>query len=120
MPLMDGWQTLKQLRHITQAPVVVISAMINDELVVRALAEGAEDYVRKPFSAKELVARIEAALRRSSAADPPKAMVLPGQGLVLDLETRQVKRHDREIMLTQQEYAVLALLARHAPPTGLI
>ncbi len=56
MPLMDGWQTLKQLRHITQAPVVVISAMISDESVVRALAEGAEDYVRKPFSAKELVA----------------------------------------------------------------
>ncbi len=42
-------------------------------------------------------------------------MVLPGQGLVLDMETRQVKRHDQEIMLTQQEYAVLALLARHTP-----
>jgi len=115
MPLMDGWQTLKQLQRLTRAPVVVISAMISDEAVVRALAEGAEDYVRKPFSAKELVARIQTALRRSRPADPPKTVALPGHGLILDLETRQVKRHDREINLTQQEYAVLVLLARHAP-----
>ena len=115
MPLMDGWQTMKQLRHISRAPVVVISAMISDETVVRALAEGAEDYVRKPFSAKELAARIQTALRRSPPADLPNTRVLPVKGLVLDLDTRQVKRHDQEITLTQQEYAVLALLASHAP-----
>ncbi len=115
MPVMDGWQTMKQLRHISHAPVVVISAIISDEAVVRALTEGAEDYVRKPFSAKELIARIQAALRRSPPEDSPKTLVLPGGGLILDLETRQVKRADQEINLTQQEYALLALLATHAP-----
>ncbi len=99
MPIMDGWQTMQQLSAITMAPVLVISAIINEDSVVHALAEGAEDYIRKPFSAKEVVARVQAALRRSQLSSPPKVLVLPGKGLWINLETRQVKLHDRFIKL---------------------
>jgi two-component system KDP operon response regulator KdpE len=115
MPIMDGWQTMQQLSAITMAPVLVISAIINEDSVVRALAEGAEDYIRKPFSAKEVVARVQAALRRSQLSSPPKVLVLPGKGLWINLETRQVKLHDRFIKLSQQEYSVLAFLVQHSP-----
>jgi DNA-binding response OmpR family regulator len=63
MPKMDGWTTMSQLKDLTEAPVIIISAVVEEDIVGRALESGAVDYVRKPFSAEEVVARARNALR---------------------------------------------------------
>lgn len=63
MPKMDGWATMSQLKQLTEAPVIIISAVVEEDIVGRALESGAVDYVRKPFSAQEVVARARNALR---------------------------------------------------------
>lgn len=115
MPEMDGWETLGQLRAITDAPIIILSALSQKENVVRGLKEGADDYVAKPFVGDEVVARIEAALRRSGPNKPVSTLVFPDQGLSIDLETHQVTLRDQLIDLTPREFAVIEILARQHP-----
>ncbi len=115
MPQLDGWETMAQLREITTAPVVVISALNHADHVVRALAEGAEDYIRKPFSGKEVVARVQAAMRRTQPSEPVKVLAVPKVGLLIDLETQQVRFHDQIVKLTRHEFTILTQLSLHVP-----
>jgi len=115
MPEMDGWETLSQLRAVTDAPIIILSAVSQKEAVVRGLREGADDYMAKPFLGDEVVARVEAALRRAGPRDPVSKLTFPGVGLSIDLETRQVTFRGEIIDLTPREFAVLETLARHQP-----
>jgi two-component system KDP operon response regulator KdpE len=115
MPEMDGWETLGQLRAITDAPIIILSALSQKENVVRGLKQGADDYVAKPFVGDEVVARIEAAMRRSGPNKPVSTLVFPDQGLSIDLETHQVTLRDQLIDLTPREFAVIEILARQHP-----
>src|SRR3990172_11316550 len=84
MPEMDGWETLSQLRAITDAPIIIISALTQKEHIVRGLKQGADDYVGKPFYGDEVVARIEAAMRRSGPKTPVSKLVFPQNLLSMD------------------------------------
>jgi DNA-binding response OmpR family regulator len=115
MPEMDGWETLSQLRAVTEAPIIMLSAMSQKENVVRGLREGADDYVSKPFVGDEVVARVEAALRRSGPKEPVTKLSFPERALFLDLQTHQVTFRDQLIDLTPREFAVLEVLAKQQP-----
>ena len=115
MPEMDGWETLSQLRAITDAPIIIISALTQKEHIVRGLKQGADDYVGKPFYGDEVVARIEAALRRSGPKTAVSKLAFPENGLAMDLETHQAVYRDNLIDLTPREFAVLEVLARQYP-----
>ena len=115
MPEMDGWETLSQLRTITDAPIIILSALSQKDSVVRGLREGADDYMPKPFIGAEVVARVEAALRRAGPKSPVSKLALPSLGLALDLETRQLTFRDKVMDLTPREFAVLEVLAKNHP-----
>lgn len=115
MPEMDGWETLSQLRAITDAPIIILSALSQKADIVRGLREGADDYMPKPFAGDEVVARVEAALRRAGPREPVSKLVFPSLSLSLDLETRQLVFRDQQLDLTPREFAVLEILAKNHP-----
>ncbi|MDA1329789.1 MAG: response regulator transcription factor [Chloroflexi bacterium] len=115
MPEMDGWETLGQLRTITDAPIIILSALSQNENIVRGLEEGADDYVTKPFQSTEVVARVEAALRRSGPKVEATKLLFPDHELSIDLETHQVTLKGESIELTPREFEVLAALAKRHP-----
>lgn len=115
MPHMDGWATLSQLKNLTEAPVIIISAVIEDDVVIRALESGAVDYVRKPFSAQELVARARNALKEGTAREAAKVLEFPEWRLIIDLEARQVTQDDENMRLSPLEFSVLKTLVVNAP-----
>ncbi len=111
LPDGDGIEIARQLRSWSEMPILVLSAVGEEEQKVRALEAGADDYVTKPFGARELVARLGAALRRAGrSADEP---VIAVDGLELDLARRVVRRDGEEIHLTPIEYDLLRVLARN-------
>jgi len=113
LPGMDGFATLRALRPMTRAGVIVVSVMPGEKDKVRALDSGADDYLVKPFGTEELVARIRAVLRRQ--ADVPSGQpVLRFGDLELDLARRLVSVEGRAIHLTPTEYELLRYLALHA------
>lgn len=111
MPRADGFTLISQVRAFSRTPILVISVRGADADKIRALDLGADDFVTKPFSVPELLARIRAQLRRGSGASPS---VLTFDELTIDLERRRVTRGGREIRLTRTELALLELLATHA------
>jgi two-component system KDP operon response regulator KdpE len=115
MPEMDGWETLSQLRAITDAPIIILSALSQKEQVVRGLRGGADDYVTKPFIGDEVVARIEAAMRRAGPQSPVSVLVFPELGLSVDLKAHQVTYRGQLIDLTPREFSVLEILAKQHP-----
>jgi two-component system KDP operon response regulator KdpE len=114
LPDMDGVEVCRRVREWTQLPVVVLSAYGDEDLKVRALDEGADDYVTKPFSAPELLARMRSAMRRASVEmTPAEPIVHTGGGDVeIDLVRRQVIRDGQEVHLTPTEYDLLRVLAK--------
>ena len=111
LPDVDGVELCRRLREWSDMPVIVLSAIGDEEAKVRALAAGADDYVTKPFSPRELVARLQANLRRI-APDPEEAVISAG-ALKVDLARRTVHRGGEEIRLTPTEFDLLRLLARN-------
>ena len=111
LPNVDGFELVRRLREWSDIPVIVLSAVGDEEAKVRALAAGADDYVTKPFGPRELVARLEANLRRI-APDPEEAVITAGS-LAVDLARRTVHRDGEEIHLTPTEFDLLRLLARN-------
>jgi two-component system, OmpR family, KDP operon response regulator KdpE len=112
MPGADGFALISQIRAFSRTPIVVISVRGADADKIRALDLGADDFVTKPFSIPELLARIRAHLRRGNAA--ATSSVLTFDELTIDLERRRVTQGGREIKLTRTELALLELLATHA------
>jgi two-component system KDP operon response regulator KdpE len=107
----DGVEVCRALREWTQLPVIVLSAVGDEDFKVRALEAGADDYVTKPFSPRELVARLQAVLRRAApeAAEP----VIRADGLEIDLAAHAVRRDGDAVHLTPIEFDLLVLLARN-------
>jgi two-component system KDP operon response regulator KdpE len=111
LPDGDGMALLAELRTFSKIPVIVLSVRSGDSDKVQALDVGAQDYVSKPFSVEELLARVRAQLRDRL---PEKTQPLLDDGyLQIDLARRLVKVQQQAIDLTPKEYAVLALLAQH-------
>ncbi len=111
LPDNDGVQVCASLREWTQIPIIVLSAVGDEDAKVRALAAGADDYVTKPFGPRELIARLGAVLRRSSAG--PEEAMIEADGLQVDLAARVVRRDGEEIHLTPTEFDLLRTLARN-------
>jgi two-component system KDP operon response regulator KdpE len=111
LPDGDGIEVTRALREWTKAPIIVLSAIGEEEEKVRALEAGADDYVTKPFGPRELVARLQAALRR--ATPDPGEPVLSAQGLELDLAAHTVRLDGDEIHLTPIEFGLLTALMRN-------
>ena len=111
LPSLDGFEILREIRKDSQAPVVMLTARSDLHDVVVGLELGADDYVTKPFELPELVARIKAVLRRSTAE--PEAGVIATDGLEIDPAAFTVRRHGEEIALTATEFKLLLELVRH-------
>jgi len=111
MPRSDGFELISALRATSAVPIVVLSVRGGDADKVRALDLGADDFVTKPFSVNELLARVRAQLRRTST--PPPAL-LSFHELTIDLERRRVVQGGREVRLTPTEFSLLELLATNA------
>ena len=112
LPDLDGVEVCRRLRQWSDIPVIVLSAQGSDEWKVRALDEGADDYVTKPFSMPELLARVRVALRHHSARAIDDDPVLVVGDLTVDRARRRVTVGDREVDLTPKEFAFLEFLAR--------
>jgi two-component system KDP operon response regulator KdpE len=113
LPDLDGIEVLRRIRERSGVPVIVLSARQQADDKVEALDEGADDYVSKPFSIDELMARVRAAIRRS-APDSDAPDTLRAGGLVLDFAANRAARDGVTIHLTPTEWRLLAELARHA------
>jgi two-component system KDP operon response regulator KdpE len=114
LPDMDGQQVLKQLREWYTSPIIVLSARDQEQQKVMALDSGADDYLTKPFSTVELLARIRVALRHSARGDETNSTVLERGDLKIDLSARSVFAQNKEVHLTPIEFKLLASLARHS------
>lgn len=112
LPDMDGIDVCRELRSWMTVPILVLSVRSAEQDKIAALDEGADDYLTKPFSAGELLARIRALLRRAATIDGPPPLVAIGD-LVIDLARRRVTQADGEVPLTRTEFDILALLARN-------
>ncbi len=111
LPDGDGIELCRRLREWSEMPVIVLSAVGDEDAKVRALACGADDYVTKPFGPRELIARLEANLRRT--AHDHEDAVIETHGLQLDLARRTVSVAGHEVHLTPTEFDLLRTLARN-------
>jgi two-component system, OmpR family, KDP operon response regulator KdpE len=111
LPDGDGVEVCRRLREWSEMPIVVLSAVGDEDVKVRALAAGADDYVTKPFGPRELVARLQANLRRT--APGPEQAVITADGLEIDLGRRLVLVQGEEVHLTPTEFELLRILARN-------
>ena len=111
LPDLDGIAVTRTLREWSEMPILVLSAVGEEEQKVRALEAGADDYITKPFGARELVARLQAALRRAGRADGEPSIEV--DGLQIDLAARVVRRGGEPIHLTPIEFDLLRALARN-------
>jgi DNA-binding response OmpR family regulator len=110
LPRIDGWEVCRRLRKKTEVPVIMLTARGEEADRVAGLTLGADDYVVKPFSPRELVARVKAVLRRTQSAAVPEKSRLTYAGVILDLEKRRLSVDGRPVSLTPHEYALLEAL----------
>lgn len=113
LPDRDGREVIQALRAWSRMPIVVLSVRTDEKEKIRALDEGADDYVEKPFSMGELMARLRAALRRHVVEETGEPVFRLG-GLEVDLTARTVAANGAPVRLTPKEYELLRLLIRHA------
>lgn len=111
LPDMEGLEVLKRLREWSAAPVLVLSVRDDEQSKVAALDAGAEDYVTKPFSTPELLARLRTAQRKTRPEE--EVSVFKSGDLIVDLTARVVTRGGHKIKLSATEYALLRLFVRH-------
>jgi two-component system KDP operon response regulator KdpE len=111
----DGYQVAERVRGFSNIPIIMLTAKVREPDVLHGFESGADDYITKPFSSKELLARVRAVLRRSQTGITPreKPEIQCGD-LVIDLARRKITIRDGEIHLTETEYNVLHVLAEHA------
>lgn len=113
MPEMDGWTFLQRLREFTELPVIMLSALGEERDKVRGLRDGADDYVVKPVMRAELLARVEAVLRRSKSNAPDEEAVYRDDTLYVDLQRHDVRVKGEAVELSPQEFRLLIALVRH-------
>jgi two-component system, OmpR family, KDP operon response regulator KdpE len=113
MPNMDGLELCRKVRSQSRIPIIVLSVKGEEAIKVQALDAGADDYVTKPFSVNELLARVRAALRRKSSSEEPEQPVIDAGDFHIDVPGRRVQVRDEEVHLTPKEFDLLVYLARH-------
>lgn len=114
LPDMDGLQLIQKVREWSETPIIVLSAREHEKDKVAALEAGADDYLTKPFSTVELLARLKVALRHARHLTSSGNKIFESNGLKVDLAARVVTLHDQEIHLTPAEYKLLSMLIKHA------
>jgi len=111
LPGRDGWAVLHDIRMESETPVIMLTAKGDTGDRVQGLELGADDYISKPFDAKELIARIKAVLRRSTPSEPARTISLPG--LTVSLENYAVTLDGRQLEMPPKEIELLYFLASH-------
>jgi len=111
MPIMDGWSLCREIRKVSQVPIIMLSARGEEYDKLLGFELGVDDYLTKPFSPKELLARIKAILRRTAGNDSGPQAVF--EGLRLDFDSHSVKVDGQLISLTPKEYELLSFFARN-------
>lgn len=111
MPGMDGYTVCKKIRELTDAPIIFLTGKSDEEDKIRGFEAGADDYLVKPYSLRELNARIQAMLKRYSNTKKPSPTMLDFSPLSLDIATHKAYYNDEEIPLSSREYELLYYLA---------
>lgn len=111
LPDIDGLTVCKKIREISNVPIIMLTAKSDEEDILTGLKLGADDYMVKPFSPKELVARIETVLRRAQTLSNPHKLSMNNGELLICPDSRQVYLHQIEINLTTTEFDILNVLA---------
>jgi DNA-binding response OmpR family regulator len=112
MPELDGWETLERIRDLSEVPVLMLTARTAELEKVRGLKAGADDYVAKPFGRQELLARVEALLRRAKPSDERPATYADAL-VTIDFANREVTVSGESVQLTPLEFKLLAAFVRH-------
>ncbi len=112
LPGLDGWEVCRELRTFSNVPVLMLSAREEEIDRIKGLAIGADDYVIKPFSPRELVERVKAILRRVRPIEQPKQKLLSQGSLQLDLDKHRLKKDGKAIQLTTTEFKLLKILMK--------
>jgi DNA-binding response OmpR family regulator len=115
MPEQDGKKTLTELRRITHAPVIIVSALDEKEMIVDLLNSGSDDYITKPFDRHEIIARINALLRRSKQENVFDGVSIPEINLLINFSKREVLFQDNLVNLSPKEFDLLQTLIIHMP-----
>ena len=110
LPKMDGWEVCRRLRKKSNVPVIMLTARGDEIDRVSGLTLGADDYLVKPFSPRELMARVKAVLRRTAVEEAFTKSVLTFKGIYLDLEKRRLKINEQPVSLTPHEFTLLKTL----------
>lgn len=114
MPNMDGLELTRRLTQTTKIPILILSVRGEERTKVQALDAGADDYVTKPFSMEELLARVRAALRRLASEVSAESARIETGDFVIDVAAHKVLVRDKEVHLTPKEFELLLYLARNA------
>lgn len=114
LPDMDGLDVIKNVREWSQIPIIVLSIRSDDVDKIEALDRGANDYVTKPFSMGELLARMRAALRQGPGSGAEEAAVVIAGDISIDLSKRLITRGGTPVKLSRKEYDLLKILATHS------
>jgi DNA-binding response OmpR family regulator len=114
LPDVPGEELCRKIREISQVPIIMLTAKVEEEDIIRGLKMGADDYVTKPFSPRQLMARVEAALRRSGGGQKT-GTILSYAGLTIDTEKRAASLNGEALSLTRDEYNILTLLMSRQP-----
>jgi DNA-binding response OmpR family regulator len=113
MPELDGWETLERIRDLSDVPVIMLTARGAELERVRGLQAGADDYMVKPFGRQELVARVQALLRRSRSSGDDRQETYADDRLTIDFAQRAVAYDGRDVSLTPLEFKLLSAFVRH-------
>lgn len=115
LPEVDGYELCERIREFASTPIIMLTAKVEDVDKVRGLKMGADDYITKPFNVQELIARIEAVLRRSQSAEEISGpRTFTGGDVSVDFVQRRVKIREQEVALTLTEYKLLSKLVTNA------
>jgi two-component system KDP operon response regulator KdpE len=114
LPLLDGGEVCRQMRDVSAVPIIVLTARNTETDKVSLLDIGADDYVTKPFSPAELLARIRVALRRMTPEEKAMTGQMEAGAFTIDYDRRRVQRGSLEIRLTPKEFQLLTLFAQNA------
>lgn len=114
LPGLDGWQLFRSFRRHADVPVIMLTARAEETDRVAGLEMGADDYVTKPFSMRELVARVRTVLRRAAGREEDEGAVLEAGGVRLDADKHEVLVEGEPVTLSPREFSLLQYLMRHA------
>ena len=114
-PEIDGKETFTQLQKITSSPVIVVSALSGKETIIELLNLGCDDYISKPFDREELIARINAVLRRSKLLSVIDGVSIPEIGLMVNFSRREVHFQNQLINFSPKEYELVELFIKNIP-----